>query len=373
MHDHFHQRLTDWFPLLPRPRPASRPLRVRVTEVEHLAHAAAHEPTDRLVSAAEAHNKAALILSDCGLGESARQLCWQQFDLFHTHAPLKPKTAKLALQPLVNLGRLHIRSGHGTRAHELFTNAYRGLRTKTTSTIDDRTVDLNELVDGVDGQRELARFLWTVLLADGTRALTRARRWTEALAHIEQHKGLGDRLLDGRQVAIITRIVSGDDDHALDLLEHSCTPEPWEQAIAAYLSTLCLTAAGRDARTSATGMVEHYQELTAHPTPPVFRTRLGLSLLDLTDHAPIAAEITREATTSADAMIAVDVLDHPSCMQSMTEADRHALTQLITTAGLHQGTEAPSDIGDLLEAVAASEASLARELAQHRAVTETSW
>lgn len=369
-----YQRLVEWFPLLPRPRPACRALRLRVTEVDELAHAAAHGPEEhRLVSAAEAHNKAALILSDCGLPESARQLCWQQFDQFHAHAPLAPKTAKLALQPLVNLGRLHIRSGNGTRAHQLFTNAYWALRTKTASTIDERNVDLNELVDGHDGRRELVRFLWTALLADGTRALTRAGRWSEALAHIEQHKGLGDRLLDGRQVAIITGITSGDYDHALDLLEHSCTPDVWEHVIAAYLTTLCLTIAGRQARTSATDMIERYRELIAQPTPPVFRTRLGLCILDLTAAPHIATEITRHAVASADAVIAADVLAHPTCAQHMTESDRNALTQVLVTAGLHQGTEAPSDICDLLEAVAASEASLERELTQHDAVTETSW
>ncbi|GAB3288962.1 hypothetical protein [Parasphingorhabdus pacifica] len=370
--EHLRRRLTEWFPLLPRPRPTCRALPLRVEEVAQLAHAAAHGPDEqRLVSAAEAHNKAALLLSDCGLADRAHQLCWRQFDLFHAHAPLGPKTAKLALQPLVNFGRLHIRNGQGTRAHQLFTNAYQALRTKTATRTDNRNIDLNELVDGQDGRRELLRFLWTVLLSDGTRALTRAGRWDEALEHIKNHKGIGERMLDGRQVAIITRIVSGDYDQALDLLEHSSTPELWEQAVAACLSTLCLTIAGRNMRPSGTTMVDRYLELTKQPTPPVFQCRLGLCALDLTDHAPIVTEITRHAITSADAYAAHDVLAHPACAQGISEADRQALANILSTAGLHHGTETPTGLlNELMDAVAISEANLTHELTQRTEVSE---
>ncbi|MGH3903080.1 MAG: hypothetical protein ACRDTE_02600, partial [Pseudonocardiaceae bacterium] len=40
------------------------------------------------------------------------------------------------------------------------------------------------------------RWLWSALLSDGTRALTRAGRWAQALQHAQQHKGIGQRLLD---------------------------------------------------------------------------------------------------------------------------------------------------------------------------------
>lgn len=367
---HFHQRLAAWFPLLPRPRPACRALPLRVNEVRQLAHAAAHGPGEqRLVSAAEAHNKAALILSDCGLADHAHQLCWRQFELFHRYLPLAPKTAKLALQPLVNLGRLHIRNGHGTRAHQLFTNAYQALTTKAATRIDGRDVDLNELIDDhAAARRTLVQFLWTVLLADGTRALTRAGRWNEALDHIQRHKGVGSRMLDGRQVAILTRTLSGNYDDALDLLNHSSTPELWEQAVAAYLTTLCLSIADRNAKPTAINMVDRYLELTNQPAPPIFRCRLGLCVLDLTDltaHAPIVAEITWQAIASADAYAAQDVLAHPSCTQGIPDADQEALTRIMSGAGLHHGTRAPADIlNNLTEAVTLNETSLARELTQ---------
>ncbi|WP_019854010.1 hypothetical protein [Actinopolyspora mortivallis] len=367
--DHLHERLAAWFPLLPRPRPACRALTERVDEIGQLAHNATHGPPEhRLTTAAEACNKAALILSDCGLPDRAHQLCWRQFDLFHAYSPLEPTTAKLALQPLVNLGRLHIRTGQASRAHQLFTHAYRALRTATATMLDGRNVDLNDLIDDQNAARgELVRFLWTVLLADGTRALTRAGRWTDALSHLEHHKGIGDRMLDGRQVAILTRIINGDHEHALDLLEHSSTTDTWEQAVASYLTTLCLTTAEHDTQPADTEMVERYLALPQHSTPPVFHCRLGLCVLDLTSHtphhAPITTDITRQAITSADAYVAREVLDDPLCAQHMSDTERHTLTHIIATAGLHHGEEIPAEIlTELTDTVAESENSLVHEL-----------
>ncbi|NYH77183.1 hypothetical protein FHR84_000497 [Actinopolyspora biskrensis] len=367
--DHLHERLASWFPLLPRPRPACRALTERVDEINHLAHTAAHGPPEqRITTAAEACNKAALILSDCGLPDRAHQLCRRQFDLFHAHRPLAPTTAKLALQPLVNLGRLHIRNGHGNRAHQLLTHVYQALRTRTATTIDGRNIDLTDLTDDHRAARgDLVRFLWTVLLADGTRALTRAGRWNDALEHLERHKGIGDRMLDGRQVAVLTRIVNDDHEHALDLLAHSSTPETWEQAVASYLTTLCLTTAERDTQPADTDMVERYLALPHQSTPPVFRCRLGLCVLDLTNHTPITTDIIRQAITAADAYAAHDVLTHPACAQNMSDTDQRALTHIITTAGLHHGEEAPAEpLTELTDAIARSETSLAHALTRQQ-------
>lgn len=362
--------LTEWFPLLPRPRPTCRALPERVSEIAGLAREAAHGAADkRLATAAEAHNKGALVLSDCGLADDAHQLCWRQFGLFHDHRPLAPATAKLSLQPLVNLGRLHIRGGQAARAHRLFTNAFDTVQAATPTAIDGQDIDLNELIDDDAAARgELVRFLWTVLLADGTRALTRSGQWTQALVHIKRHRGIGDRMLDGRQVAILASLVNGDHDQALTLLEHSYTPEPWERAVASCLTTLCLANAGRDPHPAATTMVEHYLELAHDRVPPVFGCRLGLCVLDLADHASqasIATEITRQAITSADAYAAQDVLTHPTCAQVASAAEREALVATISAAGLQHGPETPPGVlTELRQAVAAAESCLTHELAR---------
>ncbi|MGH3922424.1 MAG: hypothetical protein ACRDTT_06070, partial [Pseudonocardiaceae bacterium] len=114
----------DRFPLLPRTRPPGQALHLRVDEIRGLACSASQGPDEiRISSAAQALNKAALIASDCGLADLAQQLCWRQFDIFQAVTPLTAKTAKLALQPIVNLGRLATRGGDGTRAYRIFENA----------------------------------------------------------------------------------------------------------------------------------------------------------------------------------------------------------------------------------------------------------
>ncbi|WP_414942712.1 hypothetical protein [Amycolatopsis sp. cmx-11-51] len=153
-------RLTEWFPLIPRARPQCRTLERRVDEIRQLARVAPENPTeDRISTAAEAHNKAALVLSDCGLDDLAQQLCWQQFSIFHTAWPLPERSAKLALQPVVNLGRLLIRTGHYDRAYQLFVNVFEAVRDQTTATVDGRRIDFHHLVDQPSHHKDVGRFL----------------------------------------------------------------------------------------------------------------------------------------------------------------------------------------------------------------------
>lgn len=237
------KKLVDWFPLLPRARPPARALHLRVEEIRGLACSACEGPDEiRLSPAAEALNKAALVASDCGLVDLAKQLCWRQFDIFQAATPLTVKTAKLALQPIVNLGRLATRDGDGARAYRIFENAYDAVKTQAATEIGGRDVDFRQFVNKTEERQEIQKFLWTILLADGTRALATAGRWVDALRHIEQYKGIGKRMLDGRQVAILARCVTGDYDAAIDLLDDSATPDPWEEAVATCLRTLSAPA-----------------------------------------------------------------------------------------------------------------------------------
>lgn len=356
-------RLTEWFPLVPRTRPHCRALDHRVDEVRQLARAAAGKPTeDRIATAAEAHNKAALVLSDCGLHDVAHLLCWQQFDLFHANWPLPGRSAKLALQPVVNLGRLLVRAGHFDRAYRIFGNVFEAVRNQTSTTVDGREIDFNRFVVQPEHHKEVGRFLWTVLLADGTRALTRAGRWNDALQHVQNQKGIARRMLDGRQVAILERYAAGDYDAALHLLDHSETSDPWERGVAGFLRALCLRAAAPADQTALTALVENFLPLAPTPGHPVFRIRLGLCVLDLAadvDAPTLAAQLVREALTSGDAYLAQDVLAHDRCRSGATENDLTTLTATVQAAGLGRGT-LPDRLHDALTAaVRASEALLA--------------
>jgi hypothetical protein len=280
-----------WFPLIPRVKPICRPLPDRVARVRHLAHLARQPPGGSLTRAAEAHNLAALIASDCGLPDLARSLCWRQFDTFCQAGPFEAETGKLALQPLVNLGRLHIRDGEGSSAYQLLEALFTAVKSRDQTVIEDRTVDLRSVIVDVREHRDVVRWLWSVLLADGTRALARAGRWAQALHHAQQHKGIGQRLLDGRQVAILA---AHDRDAALGLLAATRTPTPWEKAVAACLEVLCRASAGRETTTAVATMVNRYVALEPGPAQAAFHARLGLCAIGLAHSAGQAESSTRQ-------------------------------------------------------------------------------
>ncbi|MGH8906597.1 MAG: hypothetical protein ACRD0K_08780 [Egibacteraceae bacterium] len=359
----------DWFPLLPRTRPPGQALRLRVEEIRGLARSASEGPDEiRLSSAAEALNKAALIASDCGLVDLARQLCWRQFDIFHAAAPLTAKTAKLALQPIVNLGRLATRGEDGARAYRIFEDAYDAVRTQAATQIDGRDIDFRQFVNQTEERHEIRKFLWTILLADGTRALTTAGRWSDALRHIERYKGIGKRMLDGRQVAILARCATGRYDAAIDLLDDSWAPDPWEQAVATCLRTLCLRLGNQPAHTSTAAMVRAYLRLGPSRGHLLFRTRLGLCVIDLAADAhqagtsQVITRVIREAVAGSCAYSASDVLSHELCRSRIPEADEDALAAIVERSGLRRGTMPADLLDDLMASAKTSEAQLAQVL-----------
>ncbi|MFE5301660.1 hypothetical protein [Streptomyces sp. NPDC056632] len=103
-------------------------------------------------------------------------------------------------------------------------------------TIDGRTLSLVDMTSSKDDLKKVVQWLWTVLLADGARALMSAGRWREALRQVEQSNGIGGRLLDGRQVAIVSRLVDGEPEAALALLNSSRFTDPWEEDVASCLA-----------------------------------------------------------------------------------------------------------------------------------------
>jgi hypothetical protein len=163
------------FPLVPRARPACHRLDVRVRQLTRLADAAATTPAKAARTAAEACNLGALIASDCGLPALARDLCQQQFGIWHSARPFSAGTAKLALQPLINLGRLRARDGDGLAAHRLIGTLFTAVRHQAAAEIDGLVIDLSALTVSSADHRETVGWLWTVLVGDGARAL--AQGW----------------------------------------------------------------------------------------------------------------------------------------------------------------------------------------------------
>ncbi|MEU4309875.1 hypothetical protein [Streptomyces rochei] len=326
------------FPLAARPRPACSPLADRILEVTNLAAAA--ERDNNVTSATVALNKAALIASDCGIPDLARAVCWHHAEVLLCAQPLSAQEARYALEPLVNLARLRIRDGDGLRAYQMLTSLDRAVRSQTDVVIDGRPLTFQSLTTSAADHQTLCQWLWSVLLADGTRALVTAGQWVRARAHSEQHRGVGQRLFDGRQVAILVRCLGGQSHEALAFLDQSTLVEDWERAVAACLAALCTTAAGKEPNEHAERMVQCYVALGTEPGLAVFRTRVGLTVLGLVPHArqaDVARRLTREATTAADGYVARDVLAHPVCHTGMTLAERRDLSATVVSAGLDQG------------------------------------
>jgi hypothetical protein len=312
-----------------------------------------------MTTAAEALNKSALIASDCGSEELATQLCWRQFAIFAAAAPFDAETAKTAVQPVVNLGRLLIRAHQPDHAHQVFHSMFTAADTGGPALIQEVTIDIAGLVRP-EGRRELRRFLWLVLLAEGTRALTTAGKWSEALSYVTRYNGIGNRFLDGRQVAIIERFTASDTDGALDLIDTGTAAEPWELTVAAVLRAMCLRAGERRYDHAAGQAVQHFSTVSPIGGLGVFQTRLGLVVLEIAamvalDTTEVATAILRASNTVADANVARDILGDPTCRQVIRPEQARDLAEIIETSGTARGS---STLNDLAAHVDAAESSL---------------
>jgi hypothetical protein len=277
------------FPLVARTRPACVPLARRVAELRDRAREAAH--TGDLTEAAAVHNQAALVASDCGLPDLARQWCHQQVNIYLRARPLGAQVARLALEPITNLARLYIREGQGERAFALMDTLFIAVSSRTDADVDGIEIPA-DLTDSTETHQHIRSWLWAVLLATGGRALAAAGRWAEARVRLGEYKGIGRRMLDGRQVAVISHAVDGDTDSALALLADTTPGEPWENAVTACLTIQCLGASGV---TDLAALLDQYHgvDTTSRTGLAVFHTRLGLSFVDAigTVEDPLARQL----------------------------------------------------------------------------------
>ncbi|GAA3298454.1 hypothetical protein Dvina_51910 [Dactylosporangium vinaceum] len=353
------------FPLLPRTRPSCRPLPSRVAHVEHLVQQAAGQPpADALLRAAEAHNFAALIASDCGMPDLARTLCLRQYATIRANAPVSIVAAKLALQPLVNLGRLHTRDGDGDAAHRVFQTLFTTVRDRRHADLDALHFDARALVVDAD-HAELTQWLWAVVLADGSRALARAGRWREARDVAAAHHGIGERLLDGRQVAVIDAYTRGDPD-AQAMLEASTTPTAWERAVASCLTAAWHLRTGHLTTDNVAAATDSYRQAVASDVDATFAVRLGLAIASLAaDHpapAAVIAHLEHTAISTGDAYIARDVLGAAHAA-SLTLGATHHLTTVVEHAGLDVGGMPEPLLTQLTNATDAAEHAIAAAVA----------
>lgn len=351
------------FPLVARPRPACTPLTRRVADLCDRAHVA--ERDNDLAAASAVHNLAALLASDCGLPDLARQWCHRQATVYLHAYPLGAQAARHALEPLVNLARLHIRDGQGERAFHLIEALYAAISARTDATIDGVEIPAH-LTNSQQAHQEIRRWLWAVLLATGARALAVAGRWQQAHTRLQGYQGIGRRMLDGRQVAVIAHAISANTEGALALLGDTEPGEPWENAVTACLTILCRSSSHN---ADLDALLNRYHVLdTSAPGLTLLHTRLGLSFVDAigtveNPHAhQIATDLITRTTASPDGYTARDVLTHNGCHDLLTDTQTRNLTNLVEACALGRGTLPATLLANLTTALASAEEVITRTL-----------
>lgn len=324
------------FPLVARIRPACLPLEARLAKLSELAGAGTRQDDPGLASTV--FNQAALLASDLALPGLARELCHRHADLYLRLGPLPAMSAIRALEPIVNLARLHIRAGRGSEGHQLLLSLYDAIATGTSTVLDGVTVPAR--LTETDAQRaEVRAWLWRVVLADGTRALTCSGRWEEALRHLNNHRGVGNRILDGRQVAVLARATTGDLDGALALLADTEPGDPWENAVTAVLTALC-TPGGQQ---EAAAALDHCQRLETGPGLAVFTTRLILTAIDAAGWTTnetarnLAQSLIIRSSESDDGYAARDLLARAAYTDLLTRAQVSSLRAVVRACALGDG------------------------------------
>lgn len=349
------------FPLVARPRPACTPLPQRVLDLRQRAAAlASHQnPDDAAAAATAVFNLAALLASDCGLPDLARHWCHRL-----AHTTLRPdlptaRQAMHALEPLINLARLHTRAGDGAAAWRILEDLHHAAQTRTDTVIDGIQVPASRLTTGPQAHHEICTRLWAVLLADGARALTVAGRWNDAHHRLSQYRGIGHRMLDGRQIAVIAHATAGDHSGALALLRDTQPGQPWEDAVTACLTLLCQPH--KPTSLELNKLVVSFHSLGNPDGLAVFRTRLGLCLIEALGarHAgaqSLAIDLIDRATR--DGYASRDLLTHRSFRDLASRQQTRSLTRVVSECGLDAGSIAPRMLSDIATALDTAEAVL---------------
>ncbi|MFI8265290.1 hypothetical protein [Streptomyces sp. NPDC085665] len=362
-----HSQIARRFPLIARFRPACLPLPDRVQALVALADTARDTGDNGIASAV--FNQSALIASDLAMPDLARELCHRHAAAYLRACPLPGMNTIRGLEPVVNLARLRIRAGAGDEGREHLLRLYDAVRTGTATQFEGVSVPA-QLTATPDDRQEVRAWLWRVLLADGTRTLTTAGRWTEALAHIKAHQGVGKRMLDGRQVAILAALTTGDADSTATLLMETEPGDQWEQAVTACLTVLCRQAVGRPVDQHLRELARTYLDHEAGHGTTVFDVRLGLVVLDALDveaspaSRRIAQDLHRRTMLANDGYAAREILAHHRSVTVFSQQEKRDLTNLLDVCALGSGTLPADRRADLDRALHTSEAVLTHVVSQ---------
>ncbi|TMR88317.1 hypothetical protein [Nonomuraea basaltis] len=352
-------------PLVCRPKPPGLPLDRRIAELTALTvETPGADHPQRVARASGVLNFAALIASDSGMPDLAAELCWRQHKVFAKAGSLDQDIAVMSLMPLVNIARLLIREGDGSGAYAVLQQLYRAAQQRGATIIRDHDVDLSPLIQTAADHRKICTELWVTLLVDGARALASLGRWTEAAESMAAHRGVGQRLLDGRQITIMSLVEQDLPQQAADMIDSSVPAEPWEDAVAAILRIYCRPTTSTPSQHELDHAVREALALIAEPEPmtAAFRARLGLTVLDLTADQPTAHDSDLRSAVigvaCSDAYAARDVLGHHGMRSRMTPQQEQELAGVLAASGFGAGSLPAAHLDALTAAVRQGERSL---------------
>ncbi|MGZ3113522.1 hypothetical protein [Streptomyces sp. H62] len=355
------------FPLVARFRPPCPPLSERVRDLVELADSAAEKRDQGIASAV--CNLAALTASDVGLPDLARQLCHRHATAYLHACPLPATSAIRGLEPVVNLARLHIRAGRTDEGRQRLLDLYAAVEAGAGAQFDGVAVP-SDLTATDEDRQEVRAWLWRVLLADGTRTLTTAGRWTEAEEHLKAHRGIGSRMLDGRQTVVIAALTVGDTARAAALLADTMPGAPWEQTVTACLTALCRRDAGQPVDRDVADLVASCTGRKTEPGMTVFDIRLGLTVLDATGSTATRAarrivdDLHRRTTNAQDGYAARETLTHPLFTAFASNRQGQDCHDLVRACALGAGGMPNELHGQLASAVRTSDNVLRTVLAR---------
>ncbi|MFG3153931.1 hypothetical protein ACGF7W_18045 [Streptomyces sp. NPDC048219] len=329
-------------PLVRRTKAPALPLEERIHHLTGLTVApAGASHYDLVARACGVLNYAALIASDVGLPRVAEELCWRQHQVFADAGRLSGRIAIMSLMPLVNLSRLETRAGHGELAYSLLYCLNDAARHRNKTDIDGHIVDLSDLTATEEDHRAVCQELYISVLVDGARALAQIGRWTEAADAMAQHRGIGNRLLDGRQIKIMALMEQDCDQQARDLIDTTQPTEPWENHVADLLRAHCRLGPAHLLPADLDQAQRSAAALLADPEPSyaAFQTRAGLAALDVAGGEPHAESLACALAAAArlDAYSAREVLRHPVAATALDEEAKDVLTAVTAAAGLGSG------------------------------------
>lgn len=353
-------------PLVRRPKAPALPLDERITHLTALTTAPAGASHHDLVARASGVlNYAALIASDVGMPDLAAELCWRQHKVFADAGHLTGNIAVMSLMPLINISRLLTREGDGEAAYDVLTRLYRAAQKRGTAQIRGNTVDLSMLIDTDADHRKVCQELWVTVLVDGARALARTGRWTEAAEAMSAHRGIGNRLLDGRQIKIMSLMEHGLDQEARATIDSTTPTEPWENTVATLLRICCRPPASTAPQPELDLVLQEAQALITPPDPTTaaFQTRVGLTALELAqDRTSPRTALLKDAIAEAaglDAHAAREVLNHTASTHLISEQGQK-LEAVLKASGLGAGNLPPAHTQTLITAVDQADAALQR-------------